>query len=191
VCFAAGLNVYAVMVVLGIFAHAGILSLPPGVQLVGNRCVVGVSGVLFLIEFVGDKIPIFDILWNAMHTFVRIPVAAILTYAATPQLPEWERLLATLLGGLIALASHGGKIAARAAVTHFPEPISNMTLSLGEDAGVAFLLWYAARHPYGAAGIVGVALLVIAIMARFIARALKNLFHDAEHGFAKQSHPIH
>ena len=190
VCFAAGLNIYAVMVALGIFFHAGILSLPPGLQLVGNWYVIGVSGILFLIEFVGDKIPVFDLLWNAMHTFVRIPMAAILTYAATPQLPEWERLLATFLGGLIALASHGGKIAARAAVTHSPEPISNMTLSLGEDAVVAFLLWYATRHPYGAAGIVGVSLLAIVFVARFVVRALTSLFRDAGDGFAKQSDPI-
>lgn len=190
VCFAAGLNVYATMVALGLFSHAGILSLPAGIHLVGNWYVIGVCGILFMIEFIGDKIPVFDLLWNAMHTFVRIPMAALLTYAATPELPEWERLLATLLGSLIALASHGGKTAARAAATHSPEPFSNIGLSLGEDALVAFLLWYATRHPYAAAGIVGVALVSIAVMSRLVARALRRLFRDTESTLAKNSRPI-
>jgi hypothetical protein len=190
VCFAAGLNVYATLVALGLFSHAGILSLPTGLHLVGNWYVIGVCGILFLIEFAGDKIPVFDLLWNAMHTFVRIPVAALLTYGATPQLPEWERLLATLLGSLIALASHGGKTAARAAVTHSPEPFSNIGLSLSEDALVAFLLWFATRHPYGAAGIVGAALVAIAFMARLVVRALIKLFRDTETTLAKDPHPM-
>ena len=71
--------------------------------------------MLFLLEFVGDKIPVFDLLWNAAHTFVRVPVAAYLAYAATSQLPQWEQIAATFAGGLIALAAHGGKTAARAA----------------------------------------------------------------------------
>ena len=178
------------MVALGLFSHAGILSLPAGLHLVGNWYVIGVCGILFLIEFFGDKIPVFDLLWNAMHTFVRIPMAALITYAATPQLPEWERLLATLLGASIALASHGGKTAARAAVMHSPEPFSNIALSLSEDAVVTFLLWYATRHPYAAAGIVGAALVAIAIMTRLVAGALKKLFQDADGTLTRNSRPI-
>ena len=95
---------------------------------------IAICGVLFAIEFIGDKIPVFDLLWNAMHTFVRVPAAALLTYAATAQLPEWERLAATFVGASIALAAHAGKVAARTAVTGSPEPFSNMALSMGEDA---------------------------------------------------------
>ncbi len=190
VCFAAGINVYATMLVLGALSHASVLILPPGLHLLANWYVLAVCAVLFLVGFVGDKIPVFDLLWNALHTFVRIPVAALLAYAATPQLPEWQRILATLLGSLIALAAHGGKTAARAAVTHSPEPFSNITLSLGEDAMVAFLLWYAARYPYAAAAIVAMLLILIAIMIRFVARALTNLFRDTESSLAKNSTPI-
>lgn len=180
VCFTAGLNVYATIIMLGVLAHANILALPPGLQVVSNWYVIGICGAMFLLEFVGDKIPVFDLFWNAMQTFVRVPVAGVLTYGATAQLPEWERLLATLLGALIALAAHGGKTAARAAVTHSPEPFSNIALSLSEDAAVAFLLWYATHHPYAAALIVAVALVLIALMARVVVLALEGLFRDAD-----------
>jgi len=197
ICFAAGINVYATMLTLGILSHVQILALPPGLHVLGNWYVLGVCGILFLVEFAGDKIPVFDLLWNALHTFVCIPVAAMMAYAATSQLAEGARLLATLLGSLIALAAHGGKTAARAAVTPSPEPFSNVTLSLGEDASVAFLLWFATHHPYSAAAIVGVLLLAIAIMIRVVALALANLFRGTESALARDGdghasgHPVH
>lgn len=180
ICFTAGLNVYATVAALGLLAHAEILTLPSGLGALANWYVIGAALVLFAVEFAGDKIPVFDLLWNALHTFIRVPVAAVLAYAATAALPEWQRLLATLLGGLIALAAHGGKIAARAAVTQFPEPFSNAIFSLSEDAAVAFLTWFAARHAYAAAAIVAVALGIIAITIRMVARAMRALFHGAE-----------
>jgi hypothetical protein len=154
--------------------------LPPSLGIVENRYVIGACAVLFLVEFVGDKIPVFDLLWNALQTFVRVPVAALITYAATSQLPQWQQLLATLAGSLIALAAHGGKTAARAAVVHSPEPISNAVLSLSEDAAVVFLIWFATKHPYAAAAIVLVATIVIVLMIRVVVRALRNLFAQAE-----------
>jgi hypothetical protein len=180
VCFTAGINAYATIVMLGLLSHAEVLTLPAGLQLVSSWYVIGICGALFLVDFVGDKVPVFDLLWNLMHTFVRIPVAAVLAYGATSQLPEWERLLATLLGALIALAAHGGKTAARAAATHSPEPISNIALSLSEDAAVAFLLWYATHHPYAAASIVSLALVLIALLARGVLLALRNLLRNGE-----------
>ena len=121
------------------------------------------------------------------QTFVRVPVAALLAYGATTHLPDWEQLLATLLGGLIALAAHSGKTALRVAVTHSPEPFSNGALSFSEDATVAFLLWYAARHPYVAAGIVAVALLVVAVTIRAVVRAMRRLFRNTEGTLAKET----
>jgi Domain of unknown function (DUF4126) len=187
VCFSAGLNVYATVGMLGILAHAGTLTLPPALHPVENWYVIAVCAALFLVEFVGDKIPVFDLLWNAFHTFVRIPVAALLAYGATAQLPPWEQLLATFLGALIAFAAHGGKIAARAAVTHSPEPISNIVLSLGEDAAVVFLTWFATLHPYASAAIVVLALILIVFMIRVVARAMRNLFGDANRAVRPRS----
>jgi hypothetical protein len=190
VCFSAGINIYATVMMMGLLSRAQVLALPPGLQALGNWYVLAVCGFLFIVEFVGDKVPVFDLLWNAMQTFVRIPVAAILAYAATSQLPGWERLLATLLGALIALAAHGGKTAARAAITHSPEPFSNITLSLGEDALVAFLMWYATHHLYAAAATVGVLLIAITMMIRVVMRALANLFRDAESSLVKNGQTI-
>jgi len=187
--FSAGLNAYATVAMLGILSRAGALVLPPNLHLVENWYVIAACAVLFLIEFVADKIPVFDLLWNALQTFVRVPVAAVLAYGATAQLPPAEQLLATFLGASIALAAHGGKVAAPAAVTHSPEPFSNAALSLGEDALVVFLTWLATRHPYASASIVVVMLVLIALMIRWVVRAMRGLFGDA--GEALRPHSTH
>lgn len=177
--FAAGLNVYATIATLGLLAQAGVIALPPALHLLSSWYVIACSGVLFLIEFFADKVPVFDLLWNALHTFVRVPVAALLAYAATAQLSPGMQLLATLMGGAIALAAHGGKTAIRAAVTPYPEPFSNITLSLGEDALAVFLTWFATRHPYVAAMIALAFVLVIVVLMRWVVRALRSMFRRA------------
>lgn len=176
ISFSAGLNVYATVAMLGILSRIGALALPASLHPVANSYVIGASAILFLVEFVADKIPVFDLLWNALQTFVRIPVAAVLAYGATAQLPQGEQLLATLAGALIAFAAHGGKVAARTAVTHSPEPFSNMALSLGEDVFVVFLTWLATRHPYASAVIVVLMLFLIALTIRLVAQAVRRLF---------------
>jgi hypothetical protein len=183
--FAAGLNVYATVATLGLLSHAGALPLPPALHLLSNWYVIAVSAVMFVIEFFADKIPAFDLLWNALHTFIRIPIAALLAYGATATLSPWEQLVATVAGGAIALASHGGKTAVRAAVTPSPEPLSNMALSLGEDGLAIFLTWFATQHPYGAMAIVGLILIVIVVLTRWVVRALRGLFRGAERELAK------
>jgi len=113
--FAAGLNAYAPSRRWDCW-HMGHIIAAAGLQLLSSWWVIGASAVLFSIEFFADKIPAFDLLWNAAHTFVRVPVAALIAYRATSQLSPEKQLLATLVGGAIALAAHGGKTAARAAV---------------------------------------------------------------------------
>lgn len=188
ICFSAGLNVYATVGMLGVLGRAGALNLPPALHSVESTSVIAICAVLFAVEFIGDKIPVFDLLWNALHTFVRIPIAALLAYGATSQLPQWEQLLATVAGSLIAFAAHGGKIAARSAITHSPEPFSNIVLSLGEDAFVVFVTWLATKHPYASAAIVGVALVLIVLMIRFVIRALRRMFSDTRR--AIEARPI-
>ncbi len=177
--FAAGLNLYATVATLGLLQHTGWVALPEGLQLLASWYVIAAAAALFAIEFVGDKIPAFDLLWNALHTFIRVPVAALLAYRAAAVLPAGEQLLATLAGGLIALAAHGGKTAARAAVTPSPEPFSNISLSLGEDALAIFLTWFATQHPYTAAAIVAVLVIGIILVTRWVIRALRALFRGA------------
>ncbi len=182
--FAAGLNLYATVGVLGLLAHFGHLPLPPGLQLLAGWPVILASIALFGVEFFADKVPAFDLLWNALHTFIRVPVAGLLAYRATSQLSPEHQLLATLLGATVALIAHGGKTAARAAVTPSPEPFSNITLSVGEDVLAISLTWLATRHPYiaGSAAVILIGIVIISI--RLVIRAMRALFGDAEREFA-------
>jgi hypothetical protein len=176
VSFAAGLNVYATVATLGLLARFRLLELPAGLHLLDNWWVIGAALALFAIEFFADKVPAFDLFWNALHTFVRIPAAALIAFGATSQLSPQVQLLATIAGGLIALVAHGGKTAARVAVTPSPEPISNFTLSAGEDALAVFLTWLATQHPIAAASIAAAILIVIVVMARWVVRTIVRAF---------------
>jgi len=182
--FAAGLNLYATVAVLGLLARFGHLPLPPHLQLLASWTVIVASITLFAIEFFADKIPAFDLIWNALHTFVRVPVAGLLAYEATSQLSPEKQLLATLLGAAVALVAHGGKTAARAAVTPSPEPLSNISLSVGEDILAIGLTWLATRHPYVAGTIAIILVAIIALLARWVLRAMRALFRGAEHELA-------
>jgi len=178
--FAAGLNVYATVGALGLLSRADVVQLPPSLHLVQTWPVIVIALVLFVIEFIADKIPAFDLIWNALHTFVRVPVAALLAYGATAHLSPEAQVVSTIVGGLIALAAHGGKTAARAAVTPSPEPLSNIALSLGEDVVAVGLTWFATAHPLLAASIVLVLLIGLVFFIRLIWRAMKRLFRGAE-----------
>ena len=183
--FAAGLNLYATTAVLGLLARFGHLPLPPGLHLLQGWPVITASIALFALEFFADKIPAFDLIWNALHTFIRVPVAGLLAYQATSQLSPEHQLLATLLGAAVALAAHGGKTAVRAAVTPSPEPFSNIGLSLGEDALAIGLTWLATRHPYVAGTLAAIFVVIIVILTRWVIRALRAMFRGAEQELAR------
>jgi len=174
--FAAGLNVYATVLTLGLLAHAHWVALPPGLESLANWWIIGVSGTLFAVEFVADKIPGLDLLWNGLHTFIRVPVAALLAYRATTQLTPGMQLLATGVGAGIALAAHGSKTAARALVTPSPEPVSNIALSSSEDVAAVGITWLATQHPWAAAGVTLALLLVTFLMMKWVVKALRGLW---------------
>jgi Domain of unknown function (DUF4126) len=178
--FAAGLNLYATVATLGLLARSGAVSLPPTLQILASWYVIAAAIILFVIEFFADKIPAFDLIWNALHTFIRVPIAALLAWRATAQLSPGEQIVAALAGGLIALAAHGGKTAARAAVTPSPEPVSNAALSFGEDVIAISLTWLATRHPVLAASLAGCLFLVVVLAIRWTIRSLLALFRGAE-----------
>lgn len=187
--FAAGLNTYATIATLGLLAHFGALALPGSLQLVSNPWIIGASLALFALELFADKIPAFDLVWNALHTFIRVPIAALLAFKATSNLSPEMQLMAALAGAAIAFAAHGGKTAVRAAITPSPEPFSNIALSAGEDVLAVFLTWFATRHPYLSAAIAIVLITIIIVLARWIFRALRNLFRGAENEISSsQSH---
>jgi hypothetical protein len=184
ISFAAGLNVYATVATLGLLAHTGLLELPTGLHLLTNWWIIGASLALFCVELFADKIPAFDLIWNALHTFVRIPVAVLIAYGATAQLSPEKQLIATLAGGLIALIAHSGKTAARVAVTPSPEPVSNFALSASEDTFSVFITWLATQHPYLAAGIVIVFLVIILVAFRWVVRNISKTIREIYTFFA-------
>jgi Domain of unknown function (DUF4126) len=183
--FAAGLNVYATVATLGLLSRAGVIALPGSLDALQSWWIIGVALAMFGLEFFADKIPAFDLIWNALHTFIRIPVAALLAWVATSHLSPGMQLASAAMGGLIAFAAHGGKTALRAAVTPSPEPFSNMALSFSEDAGAIGLSWIAAQHPYVAAGIVIVLLVMVGVLMRWVIRGLRGLFARARVALAR------
>jgi hypothetical protein len=178
--FAAGLNIYATVLTLGILARTQWVALPPGLDPLGHTWILVVCGIMFAMEFVADKIPVFDMIWNGLHTVVRVPIAALVAYHASSQLSPQMQILATTIGALISLAAHSSKTALRAAVTPSPEPVSNIALSTTEDAAAIGLTWFATHHPFIAASIalvlLGATILAARSLLHAIQRPLRKLF---------------
>jgi len=175
--FAAGLNVYATLLTLGLLARAHWVELPVGLDVLTHWWVIGLSGFMFAIEFVADKIPAFDMIWNGLHTFIRVPIAALLAYRASEQLSPEMQILAAIAGAGIALVSHGSKTAMRAAVTPSPEPVSNIALSTTEDVMAVGVTWLATKHPLLAAGIACGFLLIAVITVHWLAKFIRRMWN--------------
>ena len=176
ISFAAGLNVYATVATLGILAHFHWVVLPPGLNALTNPWVIGVSTLLFVVEFFADKIPAFDLVWNAAQTFVRVPVATLVAYKAASQLSPEMQLLATAAAAIIAAIAHTSKTAARTLVTASPEPVSNIALSTTEDAAAIGLTWVATHHPYTGGAIAAACVLLLIFSVRWIVLRLRRLW---------------
>jgi hypothetical protein len=162
--FASGLNLYATVAAAGLLERFGFIHLPQPLHVLGNPLVLGIAAVLFVIEFIADKVPYVDSVWDAVHTFIRPPAAAFLSYTAfSGNVPEEWRIGAALLAGSVALTSHGAKATTRAAVNASPEPFSNWTLSAAEDGLAVLLAWLAAAHPL-VTGVIAVVLVVLAVL---------------------------
>jgi uncharacterized protein DUF4126 len=138
--------------------------------------IIVLASILYLIEFVADKVPAVDSVWDAVHTFVRAPAAAVLGFAAFGDVSEPWRIAAALLCGTLALSSHGIKASTRLAINASPEPFTNWAASFGEDVFVAALIWAAVAHPMAALVVAGIVLIVAALLATWIIRMLRRLF---------------
>ena len=181
--FAAGLNVYATIATLGLLQRFGAVALPEPIQPLAHPAVIGVALALYVIEFFADKIPYIDSIWDAVHTFIRPPAAALLAYAAVAGVPEPWRIVAALLAGGVALTSHGTKATTRAAVNASPEPLSNWVFSVLEDGIAIGLVWLAAAHPAIALGVglflLAVSILLLVLLFRFFRRLLAGAVRRA------------
>ncbi len=177
--FASGLNLYATIAALGLFHRYGVIHLPPSLEVLAHPVVLGVALVLYGVEFVADKVPYVDNVWDVVHTFIRPPAAAVLAYGAFGGVSEEWRIAAALLAGGVALTSHGSKASTRAAVNASPEPFSNSILSLGEDVLAVFLAWMAATHPFLTMAIVSllvvVAIYLLVTLFGFLRRTLRRI----------------
>jgi len=128
-----GINLYACVATLGLLSRFAHLKLPGELEVVTNGWVIGVALALYVIEFVADKVPWVDSTWDVIHTFIRIPAGAVLAAAAFGDFDRSIQVIALLLGGGLALSSHGTKAATRAVLNTLPEPVTNAVVSVGED----------------------------------------------------------
>lgn len=185
--FASGIRLYAVLLITGLVGYAGWVELPGGLALLQHPWVLIASGLMFLVEFVADKIPGIDTVWDAIQTFIRIPAGAALAAGVFGGMDSaaWA-LAAAIIGGSLAATSHFTKAGTRAAANTSPEPFSNVGLSIAEDVGTAGLLWLVLTYPLIALGIVIVLVLAAAWLlpklVRFVARMLRALIGDSSGG---------
>jgi hypothetical protein len=145
--WASGVRLYAVVFFLGLLQQSGIYTLPADLQPLGNPWVMGASGFMFLVEFLADKIPGFDSVWDAVQTFIRIPAGALLAAAAIAGSDPGMAVAAALLGGVAAAGSHIAKASTRALINTSPEPLSNWTASFSEDVLSIGAVWAALVYP--------------------------------------------
>ena len=187
--FASGLNVYATVAAAGLFQRFGIVQLPDSLQVLANPLVIGLAITLFVIEFIADKIPYVDSVWDALHTFVRPPAAALIAYSAFGEVPEEWKVGAAMLAGGVALTSHGAKATTRAAANTSPEPFSNWILSLAEDGIAVFLAWMAAEHPLITAAVVVVLVIVAVLVIWNLFRYLRVIRDRVRHWRTRPATP--
>jgi hypothetical protein len=128
-----GINLYATVATLGLLGRLANLKLPGELEVVTNWWVIGVALFLFVVEFIADKIQVVDSVWDVIHTFIRIPAGAVLAATAFGDFDRRIQVIALLVGGGLALSSHGTKAATRAVINASPEPVSNIVVSLAED----------------------------------------------------------
>lgn len=148
VAWASGINLYATLLTLGIMASTGNMTLPPDLQVLANPLVIGAAGLMFIIEFVADKMPGVDTGWDSIHTFIRIPAGAMLAAASIGEVNTAVTISAAILGGTLAAGSHATKAGSRVLINTSPEPFTNWFASLGEDVAVIVGVWAALTHPY-------------------------------------------
>ncbi len=173
---ASGLNAYASVAMIGLLQRFGLIHLPPPMNALSQDWVIAAALLMFAVEFFADKIPYFDTLWDAIHTFIRVPVGAGMAAGFFAHQPgPWQPVMA-VVGGALALQSHGTKASMHLMANTSPEPFTNWGLSLAEDAFVVFLLWMAAEHPYITLVIVAVVAALFVVLVHTIFRALGSLF---------------
>lgn len=174
--FSAGINLYATVAILGLASRYGWVELPPQFKVFDHDVVIGAALVMYVAEFIADKIPWFDTLWDGVHTVIRPIGGALIAVATIGEASPAVEGLAALLGGAIAASTHATKAGTRAVANASPEPFSNWILSFAEDLFVLGLGFVALKYPLVALGVTAVLLLLILVFAAAIIRAFRRRF---------------
>ncbi len=177
--WAAGINLYAAIFMLGYLGATGSVALPPGLEMLSDPMVMTVAGIMYCVEFFADKTPGVDTGWDTLHTFIRIPAGAVLAAGASSGIGvnEATQLAAALVGGTLAAGSHFTKTGSRILINTSPEPVTNWTASVLEDIAVIGGLWTALHYPLAFIALLVVFIILVVWLLPKIWRALKRLFH--------------
>ena len=185
--WASGINLYATILVLGWMSGAGHIDLPPDLQVIHNPAVLLAAGGMYVVEFFADKIPGLDTSWDAIHTFIRIPIGALLAVGAVNGVVDYQatELVALILGGSVTAASHTTKASVRALINTSPEPFSNWAASIGEDITVVGGLWVGLQNPWWFLLALVVFLALVIWLLPKLWRTLRRLFRRIGRWFSR------
>jgi Domain of unknown function (DUF4126) len=174
-----GINLYATVATLGLLARFHLVRLPGDLDFLSQWWVIAIAGVMYLIEFLADKIPVVDSVWDAIHTFIRVPAGAVLAASAFAHFSPAVRVAALLAGGGLALGSHATKASVRLTANASPEPVSNFLLSTMEDIFTIGLTALAAFHPAVILGIVILFVILLIWLGPKLFRAIRRTLTEA------------
>ena len=173
---ASGLRLYGTVAGLGFLHRIGALQLPGRLEVLAQTPVLVLATALYVVEFVADKVPIVDTVWDAVHTFIRVPAAAVLGFAVLNDVAEPWRTVAALLSGTVALSAHGLKAGTRLALNASPEPFTNWAASFSEDLLLGFLLFVVVKHPVVAIVAAVLTVVIALLFASWVVRGIRRLF---------------
>jgi hypothetical protein len=173
-----GINLYAAVTTLGLLGRFADLELPGELQVLTSWWVIGIGALLYVVEFVADKIPVVDSTWDVVHTFIRVPAGAVLAATAFGDFDKSVQVIAFLLGGGLALSSHGTKAATRAVVNTSPEPVSNVVVSSLEDVLAVVSIVLSVFLPFVLFAVVGAGLLLSFWLLPKVFRFFRGVFRS-------------
>ena len=174
--WASGLRLYLTVFIIGMLAKFGYIDLPSSLSILSNPVVIGVAGILSMVEFLADKIPYVDSAWDSIQTFIRIPAGALLAMGAMNSADPMVATLAALLGGSLTGITHATKAGSRALINTSPEPVTNIATSFGEEGLLLGGGWLALAHPMVFLGVLAAFILVMIWLIPKLWRGIKSVF---------------
>jgi hypothetical protein len=178
--WASGVRLYLAVFAVGLAGYMGYIDVPSGLKVLEHPWVIGSAGFLLVMEFLADKVPGVDSIWDAVHTFIRIPAGALLAAGATGDTLNALTIAAGLLGGTITAGTHFTKAGGRAVINTSPEPVSNWTASFTEDAMVLGAIWFAFAHPLLFLALLAVFLVFVIWMLPKLWRAVRSIYRTIQ-----------